>query len=35
MINLFENVINEDVLDKLSMEQLETILAMFGEEECS
>lgn len=32
MINLFENVINEDVLDKLSMEQLETILAMFGEE---
>ena len=32
MINLFENVINEDVLDKLSTEQLETILAMFGEE---
>lgn len=32
MINLFENVINEDVLDNLSMEQLETILAMFGEE---
>lgn len=33
MINLFENVINEDVINNLDKEALEMILAMFGDED--
>lgn len=33
MINLFENVINEDVINNLDEEQLKMILAMFGDDE--
>lgn len=32
MINLFENVIDEDVLNSLSLEELKIINAMFGDE---
>lgn len=33
IINLFENVINEDVINNLDEEQLKMILAMFGDDE--
>ncbi len=33
MINLFENVINEDVINNLEEEQLKIILAMFGDDD--
>ncbi len=33
MINLFENVINEDVINNLDEEQLKIILAMFGDDD--
>ncbi len=33
MINLFENVINEDVIDNMNEQTLKMILAMFGDED--
>ena len=33
MINLFENVIDEDVLNNLTDEELKMILAMFGDDD--
>ena len=33
MINLFENVINEDVIDNMNEQTLKMILAMFGDDD--